>query len=675
MDIRPADNVGRVLNDRYRLVAPVGVGASAIVYQAEDVHLRRTVAVKLLHPQLAGDQSFVERFLAEAQTAASLNHRNLVAVHDWGFDGGPFMVTEFLGGGTLRTIINAGHRLSPSQCLIVGLQIANGLEYAHARGVVHRDIKPSNILFDESGNLRIGDFGLARALAQTAITEPEGVAVGTARYAAPEQAQALRVDARADVYALSIVLGEAASGEVSGLADTPVGTLAWRATNPVTPAAELQMLGSILETAGRPDPNERPSAGELAAGLVAAAGKLPRPEPLPLVAISPVVEHPAHPTTHRSADHVEGLAPVVPLGVVPAAQAPTFAPREEEDVRAEDLVPEDDEVSHEATVRLDRNTTRSNRPPLVKGVSPRAAANPPQEAPSIFLMVLGALAVAALLGGGWLAFGRSNTPEHTVPEVVGVDVSSLPVLVDDFGWNVVRLEDRVPGIRPGDIVAQSPGPGSKLSEGGDFRVTVAIGDPLVLIPDVQGLNELEMAAQLRLSGLTQGELTYEASEDVPAGVVIRSDSIARQVSVGSEVPIVISNGPVPRELPVGMVGAPLEEVEQALLDSRMVPVVVTQYDFEVPEGTIISTDPAEGTADVPVGSEVQVIVSAGAQTAVVPELEDFSVEDATDALNELGLCVGELDGSPDTEVLATDPPAGDEARLDECIRVITRLNE
>ena len=185
---RIAEHVGRVLGDRYRLIRPVGTGASAHVYVAEDVTLRRRVAVKLLHPALADDEAFLKRFQAEARVVAALRHANIVRVYDWGEDAGaPYLVMELLEGGSLRSLLDAGHRLTPSQAAVVGADVARGLDYAHRRGLVHRDIKPANLLFDEEGRVCIADFGVARALAEATWTEPAGAVLGTARYAAPEQ--------------------------------------------------------------------------------------------------------------------------------------------------------------------------------------------------------------------------------------------------------------------------------------------------------------------------------------------------------------------------------------------------------------------------------------------------------------------------------------------------------
>ena len=172
--VRLSDQVGRVVSGRYRLVAPLGAGASAQVFLADDVRLERQVAVKMLQPSLAEDDRFLRRFRAEARTVAAISHPNVVVVHDWGEDDVPYLVTEYLAGGSLRAMLHAGRLLSPSQALVVGLDVCRGLAHAHGAGLVHRDLKPANVLFDTDGRLRIADFGLARAIAEASVTEPDG---------------------------------------------------------------------------------------------------------------------------------------------------------------------------------------------------------------------------------------------------------------------------------------------------------------------------------------------------------------------------------------------------------------------------------------------------------------------------------------------------------------------
>src|SRR4029079_14315490 len=291
-----ADLTGRVLAARYRVLAPIGAGASGRVYVADDVRLRRRVAVKVLHAALADDAGFLRRFRAEAQVAASLHHPNVMAVYDWGDDDVPFMVLELLRGGSLRGLLDTHELLTPEQAVHVGRQVTAALEYAHVRGIVHRDIKPANLLFDEHGILRVADFGLARALAEASWTEPAGAVFGPARYASPEQAIGVQLDVRSDLYSLSLVLVEAVTGRLPFSADTAIGMLAARTQRPLIAPEELGPLVPVLERAGRIEPDERyPDAATMGAALSDAAESLPRPAPLVLAGMRDQAD--PHPTT------------------------------------------------------------------------------------------------------------------------------------------------------------------------------------------------------------------------------------------------------------------------------------------------------------------------------------------------------------------------------------------
>ena len=281
---RSDDAIGVTLGGRYRLLGFLGSGASAEVFLAEDLALGRRVAVKRLRPGLADDAGFLRRFRAEAQAAAQLSHPNLLAVHDWGEDGDAFfIVTEVLLGGSLLDINEREAKLSLSQGLLVALQVARGLDYAHQLGWVHRDIKPANLLFGPDGRLRIADFGIARAVAEAGWTEPAGQLVGTARYVAPEQAEGGAIDGKADVYSLALTVVEAVTGRVPLLGETPLATMVLRKDRDVGSLDELGPLGEALAPACRADPAARPSASDLISTLTAQARLLPRPDPLPLV--------------------------------------------------------------------------------------------------------------------------------------------------------------------------------------------------------------------------------------------------------------------------------------------------------------------------------------------------------------------------------------------------------
>src|SRR5580704_7165829 len=279
-----SDSIGRVLGKRYRLLSALGTGSSAHVYLAEDVSLQRHVAVKVLQPGLAADEAFLKRFRAEARSVASLNHPHVLRVFDWGEDNDePYLVLEYLGGGSLRDLLDRDIRLSHAQAAVLGAEVAQGLAYAHVRGLVHRDVKPANLLFDEEGRVRIADFGVARALAEAAWTEPAGAMVGTARYISPEAAEGKPVDGRADVYSLALVLYESVTGVVPFVTDTTMGTLAARIGQPLPHNDLLGPLDDVLARAAAPDVAARLDAAGLAARLGALASALPTPSALPLV--------------------------------------------------------------------------------------------------------------------------------------------------------------------------------------------------------------------------------------------------------------------------------------------------------------------------------------------------------------------------------------------------------
>ena len=294
-----SDSIGRVLGKRYRLLSALGTGASAHVYLAEDVSLQRHVAVKVLQPGLASDEAFLKRFRAEARSVASLNHPHVLRVFDWGEDtDGPYLVLEYLGGGSLRDLLDRGDRLSHSQAAHLGAEVAQGLAYAHARGLVHRDIKPANLLFDEEGRVRVADFGVARALAEAAYTEPAGAMVGTARYISPESAEGKPLDGRADVYSLALVLYEALSGTVPFVSDTTQGTIMARIGSPLPPNDALGPLDDVLARAAAPEASARLDAAGFEARLAALASALPTPEPLIL-----------HPPDHVAPAPLNGFRP------------------------------------------------------------------------------------------------------------------------------------------------------------------------------------------------------------------------------------------------------------------------------------------------------------------------------------------------------------------------------
>src|SRR5580700_2706635 len=431
-----SDSIGRVLGKRYRLLSALGTGASAHVYLAEDVSLQRHVAVKVLQPGLATDEAFLKRFRAEARSVASLNHPHVLRVFDWGDDAdGPYLVLEYLGGGSLRDLLDRDIRLSHSQAAQLGTEVAQGLAYAHARGLVHRDIKPANLLFDEEGRVRVADFGVARALAEAAWTEPVGSMIGTARYISPEAAEGKAVDGRADVYSLALVLYEAVTGELPFVADTTLGTVMARVGSPLPPHPELGPLDDVLARAAAPDPTSRLDAAGLAARLGALASALPTPEPLPLV-----------PPNHPAVSPIAGFrAPAVSeLTEVAGATAPVGT-------KAGPGQLFDAEPTDGATVVG----------AMGDGTGPVIATKRPPDRKKLIGIVVACVLAAVLIAAAVLAFGTNTfTPSSPTPNFVQQTLAQARLLAakDHF---TLHVEPGVKSITLGTgvVVSQNPLPG------------------------------------------------------------------------------------------------------------------------------------------------------------------------------------------------------------------------
>ncbi len=632
------DAIGRVLGGRYRLVSPLGVGASAQVFLAEDVSLRRHVAIKLLQPGLANDQGFLKRFRAEARSAAALNHPNIARVFDWGEDeGGPYLVLEYLSGGSLLDLLERGVRLSVSQATLVAAQAARGLAHAHARGLVHRDIKPANLLFDDEGRVRVADFGVARALADGAWTEPAGTTVGTARYAAPEQAQGLVLDGRADVYSLSLVTFESLTGYVPFVLDTAMGTLAARIGATLPGHGALGPLQPILSEGASPDLAHRPDASAFAARLEALATTLPRPRALPLAAPIGLTQGP----------------PTLAGVPSPTLGAPTVA-MDRTGVLSQTRVA----AGPDQVFDLDAFEPPSRRA--------RRAGEPGDKSRRPWTIVLVVLIVLALVAAGLVvALNRGVfTPSHDVPKITGMTlVEARQAIAKDHFMLSTGPATTSTSVKPGEIVTQDPTPGSSLKQGSTVTVTLSSGLPTETIPSLTGLGCNGATRLLAVNHLKGSCPTAAAaySATVPVGQVINwsygGKSDAHHAPYGATVLMALSKGVQPKTIP-NVQGDTYPQAQAALQAAGLQANESSASSTTTPSGMVDHTSPASGS-QVPPGTTVTVYVSTGPPTTHVPNVSGDSVGQAEAALQSAGLTVGAVYGPRNGTVFTTVPDAGE----------------
>ncbi|MGZ4709846.1 MAG: protein kinase domain-containing protein, partial [Acidimicrobiales bacterium] len=689
-------------------------------YLADDITLRRRVAVKILHDALSGDEAFLRRFRAEAQAAAALNHPHIMSVFDWGHDDVPFLVTEYLGGGSLRTMLDNGRVLSQAQTLMVGLEASRGLDYAHRRGFVHRDIKPANLLFDEEARLRIADFGLARALAEAAWTEPQGAVLGTARYASPEQARGEPLDGRSDVYSLALVLIEAVTGSVPFATDTTIGTLMARVDRPVTVPESLGPLRPALEAAGVPDPAARPDAAEMTRLLMAAAEDLDRPEPL-VLAGTMVHDHDAVPdrdptVLHRPADGEPDIMSAPPgtvidgIRVIPDGSDLLAAPpgTTTDGIRVipdkQPVVVFDDADDHAAAGdeplsrrerrRRKREAQQAVAAGALTGLAPPSPGDDdtgehpkgdadgrsrrPRRTWTIVVLVL--LLLAALgVGGAGYWYREIRIPTYAAPALVGTNVADLDAAVaaavggDGDGFTVTQGTVAQDGTVPGQILLQDPAPGVHIPQGGELKILVSTGPPPVPIPtDLVGQTLEAAANDLTAAGLTLGEVTHQWDEQIDKGVVM---ALGDGVTAGAQVPkstaiaLTVSDGPKPRTVPKDLVGKTQADAT-AELQAIGLRVAVTQAaDDTAPVGQVTAS-PSAGDS-VPRGTAVPITVSSGPPMVTIPSVKGMSLADAAAALQSAGLTVSGTQGSPLGKVQGTNPAAGTVVRRGTTVVIIT----
>ncbi|CAB4886842.1 unannotated protein [freshwater metagenome] len=607
---------GLLLAGRYRLHQRRSSAGDGTVMEAVDEQLQRLVAVKILGPEWAATPATERRFRAEAQVASSLTHPNVNAVYDWGIETlegvkRPYLVLEYLAGGSLRDILDRGRLLSPSQALMVGLDVCRGLDYIHRRGIVHRDLRPAMLVFGDDRRLRLINVGVARMVAEQVWANPSAVGINAARYASPEQAQGGSaedgtVGPPSDIYALCLVLIESVTGQVPFAADSTVATLNARIDKLMPVSADFGPLAAVLERAGRPLAADRFTAAELGRALMQAAERLPRPAPIAIAGGGQFGEHVGAASLPAEPD-LATAEPVVAADVAPTEPAP-----------APDV------------------------PIYDQAVEPRHRGR----------RVLATLALAlALVAGGFVAYRTMGATAHEVPDLVGLDKGVAENQIADDGWTLIVQTERSDAQAQGKVIRTEPAAGTKFDEGKTFVLVVSDGPTLPKLIDVTGMT-LD-AATSTLSGMSLAVAVAGDAYDetVPSGTVLSwtvpaqpSLTMGAEVVQGTVIAVTVSKGPAPRDVP-NLVGLDETGATAALTAVQLTIVRADDiFSSTVPVGQVADQSLAPGTK-VDRGSSVTIAVSKGPDLVLLPELSGLDFASIQEALVSAGFTVGTVTGN------------------------------
>ncbi|MCX5391837.1 Stk1 family PASTA domain-containing Ser/Thr kinase [Streptomyces sp. NBC_00094] len=645
----------RRLGGRYELGSVLGRGGMAEVYIAQDTRLGRTVAVKTLRADLARDPSFQARFRREAQSAASLNHPAIVAVYDTGEDyvdgvSIPYIVMEYVDGSTLRELLHSGRKLLPERTLEMTVGILQALEYSHRAGIVHRDIKPANVMLTRTGQVKVMDFGIARAMGDSGMTMTQTSAViGTAQYLSPEQAKGEQVDARSDLYSTGCLLYELLTVRPPFIGDSPVAVAYQHVREEpqapsnfdaeITPSMDAIVLKALVK-----DPDYRyQSADEMRADIEACLDG------------QPVAAAAAMGMGMAGAPAYGGG-----YGGYPPEDQPTTALRQADPGGQTSMMPpiNPDDGGYGYDDRPDRR---------------RGGGQKKSNTSTILLVLAGILVLVGAIFIGVSLMDKKEGPQQvTVPQLVGQTMQAAEGLAANAQVKAVQAGTERCAEPKGSICRQTPVADgtAKMETNTTIQVYVSEGAPLAEVPDVVEQSQERAEQTLKDKGF-KVKVEQEESDEDPGTVLSTNPQGGTKAEKNSVVTITVAKQLQATVPPV--VGNQLAQAEQQLKNLGF--TVVTQYvDSDQPKDQVVKQTP-DGNASVAKDSEVTLQVSKGPQQTQVQlptGLTGKKYKEVRDQLQGMGLTVVQQGSDKeDAIVLSTNPPEGSMVTTDQPITVMT----
>ncbi|MFW6689904.1 Stk1 family PASTA domain-containing Ser/Thr kinase [Streptomyces sp. MAR4 CNX-425] len=603
--------VGQLLDGRYRIDARIAAGGMATVYRALDTRLDRVLAVKVMHPSLAADASFVQRFILEAKSVAGLAHPNVVGVYDQGTDGPHvFLAMEYVPGCTLRDMLNDRGALQPRATLDILEPVLAALGAAHRAGFVHRDMKPENVLIGDDGRVKVADFGLVRAV-NSNTTASTGTVLGSVSYLAPEQIERGAADPRVDVYACGVMLYEMLTGAKPHSGEHAAHVLYQHLHEDVEPPSAAvpglpAQLDELVAAAAARGPEERPAdAVELLSAVRDARAQL-TDEQLDAVPPQAVAEE-----RIGSEDRTAVVAVAAPapdrLNVTSVLETPAAGPAD-------------------ATAA----------PPPGPPGAPPPDGRPGRARPRYGLL---ALLAAVLVVGVGVGVWYINSGQFTkVPFVLGKTEAEARDMLSGEDLDADVSEDFSDTVKPGRVIRTDPEGGNRIRQGDSVTLVLSKGPRMVEIPELYAVPLDEARQELRDAGLKPGVTQEAFSEELPAGRVISTDpEDGEKIKAGRAVSMVVSRG-APIEVP-DVIGDDRTDAADELREEGLTVEVAEETVYsEEDAGTVAETSPEPG-AELGEGDKVTLTLSKGPELLEVPDVVDMSVDDAEQTLEDAGFSV------------------------------------